>query len=172
MEDFMTLAKARYSVGKYKDTPIEDEKLDKIIEAGIIAPTAHNEQPWRCYVLRSPEALKKINDLTACAFHAPVVLMFTYNKDEQWKNPLEEGVTAGQEDVSIVATHMMLEAWELGIGSCWVNYFPNTKTEEAFNLPDNERVVLLMPMGYAQDGVHAAHLHNENRSKDELVKTL
>ena len=168
MDNFMQLAKERYSVRKYKDTPIEDDKLDQIIEAGIVAPTAHNEQPWRCYVLKSPEALKKINDLTTCAFHAPVVLMFTYNKDEQWKNPLEEGVTAGQEDVSIVATHMMLEAWELGIGSCWVNYFPNTKTEEAFNIPDNERVVLLMPMGYAAEGSHPSHYH----SRDELVKEL
>ena len=76
MEDFMTLAKARYSVRKYKDTPIEDDKLDKIIEAGIIAPTAHNEQPWRCYVLRSPEALKKINDglRFSCASGADVHL--------------------------------------------------------------------------------------------------
>ena len=63
MDNFMQLAKERYSVRKYKDTPIEDDKLDQIIEAGIVAPTAHNEQPWRCYVLKSAEKDQRSDDL-------------------------------------------------------------------------------------------------------------
>lgn len=58
--NFMELAKARYSVRKYSDKPIEKEKLDLILEAGRIAPTGHNNQPYRVYVLKSPEALEKV----------------------------------------------------------------------------------------------------------------
>jgi len=67
---FMELAKARYSVRKFSDKPIEKEKLDAILEAGRIAPTGHNYQPYRVYVLQSPEALEKIRGLTRCAFNA------------------------------------------------------------------------------------------------------
>ena len=169
---FLELAKKRFSVRKFTDQPVEKEKLDKVLEAGNIAPTAKNLQPQRIYVLQSEEALKKAYALTPCCYGAKTVLLFTYDIDEEWTNPLEDMIHSGDQDVSIVATHIMLEAEEQGLSTCWVNYFPNTKTEEAFNLPDNERVVLLMPMGYAQDGVHAAHLHNENRSRDELVKEL
>ena len=169
---FMELAKERYSVRKFSDKPIEKEKLDAILEAGRIAPTGHNYQPYRVYVLKSEEAISKIRSLTRCAFNAPVVLMVTVRKDEEWVNPFEHGIRAGEQDASIVATHMMLEAWELGIGSCWVNYFPVTQTADAFALPLNEVPLLLMPIGYAAEGVHPAHLHTQRRSNEELVKEL
>ena len=86
---FMELAKERYSVRKFSDKPIEKEKLDAILEAGRIAPTGHNYQPYRVYVLQSPEALEKIRGLTRCAFNAPVVLMVTVRKDEEWVNPCQ-----------------------------------------------------------------------------------
>ena len=170
--NFVELAKARYSVRKYSDKPIEKEKLDLILEAGRIAPTGHNNQPYRVYVLKSPEALEKVRGLTRCAFNAPVVLMVTVRKDEEWVNHFDHGIRAGEQDASIVATHMMLEAWELGIGSCWVNFFPVSKTADAFELPLNEVPLLLLPIGYAAEGVHPAHLHTERRSNDELVKEL
>ena len=169
---FMDLAKARYSVRKYQQRPIEEEKLRQILEAGMVAPTGVNAQPQRIYVLKSEEALTKIRGLTRCAFDAPVVLLVACNQDEQWHSPLEEGVTSGQQDVSIVATHMMLQAWELGIGSCWVDYFPNTETERAFGLPENERAILLLPLGYAAAESHPSHKHFESRAMDELVKEL
>ena len=102
--------------------------------SGTDRSTGHNYQPYRVYVLQSPEALEKIRGLTRCAFNAPVVLMVTVRKDEKWVNPFEHSIRAGEQDASIVATHMMLEAWELGIGSCWVNYFPVSQTADAFGL--------------------------------------
>lgn len=95
---FMDLAKARYSVRKFSDKPVEKEKLDAILEAGRIAPTGHNYQPYRVYVLQSPEALEKIRGLTRCAFNAPVVLMVTVRKDEEWVNPFEHSIRAGEQD--------------------------------------------------------------------------
>lgn len=169
---FLDLAKERYSVRKFSDRPIEQEKLDRIIETALVAPTAKNIQPWRMHILRSEEALAKVNSLTRCVFGAPVVLLFTYDRDEEWKSPLEEGVHAGVEDVSIAATHAMLEAQELGVGSLWVNLFPNTETERAFDLPESERSVLLMPIGYAAADCEPSERHAQSRPADELVSYL
>ena len=86
---FMDLAKARFSVRKYSDRMVEPEKLEQILEAGRMAPTAKNQQPYKIYVLQSGEALEKLNSLTHCAYGAKTVLLFTYNQDQDWKNPLE-----------------------------------------------------------------------------------
>ena len=172
MKDFLSLAKERYSVRNYQDKAIEPEKMEKILEAARIAPTAANFQPFRIYILKSEEALRKIREITPCAFNAPVVLLMTYNVDEQWKNRQEPGIASGQEDVSIVASHIMLEAWDLGIASCWVNAFPNSKAAEAFQIPENEKVVLLMPLGYADPEAAPSAKHTQYRAMDEVVREL
>ena len=170
--DFMELAKARYSVRKYDARPVEREKLDYILRAGSIAPTAKNLQPQRIYVLQSENALKKIAELTPCGFGAKTVLLFTYCVDEEWKNPLQEGVRSGVEDVSIVATHVMLAAASLGLGTCWVNFFANRRLDEELGIPGNERSVLLMPVGYpAADSVPSA-MHEKCRPLSETVRYL
>lgn len=168
--NFIDLTKQRYSCRSYKDTPVEKEKLDLILEAGRLAPTAKNNQPQRIYVLQSEEALEKIRSITTCAFNAPIVLMFAYNTEEEWTNPLEEGIHSGVEDASIVATHMMLEAAELSLATCWVNRFPNTETAKAFNLPENIKPVLLMPLGYPQDKPSPRHF--ERKQTEETVQYL
>lgn len=172
MKDFLSLAEERYSVRKYQDKAIEPEKMEKILEAARVAPTAANHQPFRIYILKSEEALKTIRGLTPCAFNAPVVLMFTYNEEEQWKNAQEPGIASGQQDVSIVATHIMLEAWDLGIASCWVNAFPNSRAAAAFQIPKQEKVVLLMPLGYADPAAEPSVKHKQYRLMDEVVKEL
>ena len=171
--EFMELAKERYSCRKFSDKPIEPEKLEKILEAGNIAPTAGNLQPQKIYVLQSEEAIAKVNSLSKCIYGAKTVLMFAYDSALDWKNPLEQGIHSGQQDVSIVATHIMLEACELGIASCWVNFFANSKLAEAFNLPENEKVVLLMPLGYAdQNSKPHQKWHYEHKAITETVKYL
>ena len=170
--DFIELAKKRFSVRKFAAAPVEKEKLDLIIEAGRVAPTAKNLQPQRIYVVQSSEGLAKIDALTPCRFGAGTVLIFTYNTEEEWQNPLEAGVRAGVEDVSIVATHMMLEAEDLGLGSCWVNYFPNCQLEKAFGLPKNEKAVLLLPIGYPAPEAAPSANHAASKSVEEFVKFI
>lgn len=150
--DFLELAKERFSVRNFSDKPIEQTKLDKILEAGNVAPTAVNYQPQKIYVLQSDDALAKVNSVCKCIYGAKTVLMFAYDSNQDWKNPRENGKHSGDQDVSIVATHIMLEAWNLGIGSCWVNLFSNSELEKIFNLPENEKTVLLMPLGYLAEG--------------------
>lgn len=170
--DFMELAKDRYSVRKFSDKVIEREKLEQILTAANIAPTAHNYQPQKIYVIESEEALAKINELSPCIFGARTVLMVAYDAEKDWQNPMQEGIHAGEQDVAIVATHMMLEAWDLGVASCWVNLFPNDKTAEAFDLPENIRPILLMPIGYAAEGAHPSKLHTLYPEQDNMVQYL
>ena len=171
--DFIELAKARYSCRKFSPKHVEPEKLAKILEAGNLAPTAANLQPQRIYVLQSDEALAKINSLCKYIYGAKTVLMFAYDSAQDWKNPEETGINSGQQDVSIVATHSMLEAWNLGIASCWVNLFSNAKVAEAFSLPESEKVVLLMPIGYAaEDSKPHPKWHSERKEIAKTVKYL
>ncbi len=166
---FLDLAQARFSVREYSDRPVEKEKLDQILEAGRMAPTAKNQQPQKIYVLQSEDALKKLSALTHCAYGAKAVLLFTYDQEQDWKNPLEDGVHSGVEDVSIVATYIMLQAIELGIYTTWCNYFSNSELEKAFQLPENEKSVLIMPIGYKADKAEPAPAHTASKESDELV---
>lgn len=171
--EFLELAKERYSVRSFSDREVEQEKLDKILEAGNAAPTAVNFQPQRIYVLRSEEALRKVNAVCKCIYGAKTVLLFACDERADWKNPQQAGVRSGQQDVSIVATHIMLEAWSLGIGSCWVNLFSNDELDSAFGLPENEKSVLLMPLGYAAaDAKPMEKWHYGRRPIDETVRYL
>ena len=170
--DFIELAKKRYSVRSYSDKKVEKELLDKILEAGNIAPTAKNQQPQRIYVIEDAKMLAKLDTLTPCRYNAPTVLIFTYNTDEDWKNPNEEGIHAGIEDVSIVATHIMLQAAELGLGTTWCNMFGNTALEKAFDLPANERSVLFMDLGYPAEDAEPSPRHTEKKPLEATVKYL
>lgn len=170
--DFTELAQARYSVRKFSDKAVEPEVLKRILEAGLLVPTAKNNQPQRIYVLQSKEALDKLDSLTHCRYGAGTVLLFTYNTDEDWKNPLEEGVHSGVEDVSITATYIMLRAIELGVYTTWCNYFANSKLEQAFDLPENEKAVLIMPIGYPAEGVAPAPAHTESKKLEEIVRHI
>ncbi len=120
---FMELAKSHYSVRKFMDKPVEDEKLAAILEAGKVAPTACNNQPQKIFVVKSEEMREKLRAVCKCTFGAPVIFVICYDETLSWKNRLMPGYQSGETDAAIVCTHMMLEAWELGIGSCWVGMF-------------------------------------------------
>ena len=170
--NFYELAKSRYSVRKFKEDDIEEDKLAKIIEAGRIAPTACNLQPQRVFVAKSKESRQKLKDVCACTFDAPVILVVCYDVEKSWKNKLMPPYQSGETDASIVATHMMLQAWELGIGSCWVGYFNAENVREALNLPDNLVVSCLLPIGYASEDATPAHYHDSCLDLNETVTLI
>lgn len=170
--NFMDLAKQRFSVRKYSDVQVEKEALASVLEAARVAPTAKNQQPQRIYVLQSKEALAKLDGLTHCRYGAQTVLLFAYNEDEDWKNPNEAGVHSGIQDVSIVATHMMLRATELGLHTTWCNMFANSALEKAFGLPQNEKSVLIMPIGHKAEDSIPAPMHGQTKSLDSMVTYL
>ena len=165
---FMELAKKRFSVRQFADKPVPKELLLKVLEAANVAPTAKNLQPHRIHVLTKAEDIAKLDELSPCRYGAPVVLVFSYNTEEDWKHGEEPGVRSGVEDVSIVATHVMLRAAELGLGTTWVNRFRNSQLEKAL-LPENERSVLIMPIGFPAENAKPSRMHTTKKPLDKTV---
>lgn len=166
--DFLTLAKERYSVRSFDERNVPAEIIDKIIEAGMVAPTACNNQPQRIIVVKGEEPLSRLRKCTKCHFDAPLAFIIAYNKNESWKRPFD-GTDSGFVDASIVTTHMMLEGWELGIGSTWVMFFEPDAVCREFALPDELVPVAILPMGYASAEAAPAPLHSKSKEISELV---
>lgn len=170
--EFIELAKSRYSVRSFSNKQIEDEKLNKILEAAKISPTAANQQPQKIYVLQSEKALRQINSVCQCIFGAPTILLIVADEKETWKNPFSKNYNTGDIDCSIVCTHLMLQAWELGIGSCWVGYFDLAQVEKAMGLPDNEKLVAILPIGYPSANSKPSNMHYSRKELSQTVKYL
>ncbi len=167
---FLELAKSRYSERYFADTPLEEEKLYQILEAGRIAPTACNNQPQRFFVLRSKAARAKAAKLTR-TYHAPVVVLVCYLDAEAWHSPYD-GFCSGDMDASIAASSMMFEAEDLGIHSIWLRGFDAAKVREAFDLPDGTVPSLMLALGYPGDESKPAPLHMQREPLEEFVIEL
>jgi nitroreductase len=166
--DFSALAAARYSVRKFKDTPVKKEDLDRILEAARSAPTAGNRQPQRVLVITREEGLKKIDLCTKCRFGAPAVLLVCADTTACWVRPFD-GAKSDQVDASIVTTQMMLQAADIGLGTTWVMFFDPAKLIEEFKLPDTLLPVALLVLGYPADDAVPADRHGLRNPLDKLV---
>ena len=89
-----------------------------------------------------------------------------------WKNPFSQDYNTGDIDCSIVCTHLMLQAWELGVGSCWVGYFDLAEVAKAMNIPDNEKLVAILPMGYPSEQSAPAPMHFTKKDLSQTVTYL
>lgn len=166
--DFLTLSKERYSVRDFAPTPIEKDKLDKILECAMLAPTGCNFQPQRILVISEKNALKKLDECTKYRFNAPTCICVCFNKDECWTRKHDDK-TCGEVDASIVTAHIMFRAWELGIGSTWVMSFNPFKLREYFNIPDNLEPIALLPIGYPAKDVQPSALHFKSKAVEDVV---
>lgn len=169
--DFTELAAQRYSVRNYADRPVEPEKIQAVLEAGRLAPTAKNLQPQRIHVIQSPEALAKIREVTRFAFNAPVVLICCGDVTKGWVNPYTQ-FNHTETDVAIVNCHMMLKATELGLGSLWVGMFDPQKVTDTFELPEQEIPFALLLLGYAAENAAPAPAHSVRKPLSETVSWL
>ena len=170
--NFLELAKNRYSVRNFQSTPIEEEKLNLILEAGRIAPTACNNQPQKIYVAKSKESREKLASVCPCTFDAPVILVVCYDHTRNWKSKLMPGYESGETDAAIVCTHMMLQAADLGVGSCWVGYFNAQAVSDVLNLPEQVTVSALLPLGYAAEDAKPAPLHTQYRDFADTIAEI
>ena len=169
--DFEKLSAARYSLRKFSPAPIEPEKLALVLEAGRSAPTAHNNQPQRIFVLQSPEALEKADGCTGCHFHPPVMLVVAYDPVVSWHRE-GDGKDHGEIDAAIAATQMMLQAADLGLGTTYVGMFDPEKLKAAFPELKDLGITALLPIGYPAEGAHPSRLHADRKPLEELVRYL
>ena len=166
--EFEKLIKERYSVRKFKEEHLPENTLDKILEAGHLAPTGCNYQPQRILVLNTDESMKKLKECTRCHFDAPTAMLVCCNINESWTRPYDSAKSAPV-DAAIVTTHLMLAAKNEGIGSCWVMHFNPEAMKNSFNIPENYIPVALLVMGYPAEDAKPLPLHETYRPIEDVV---
>ena len=166
--EFEKLITERYSVRNFKAEHLPDECISKILQAAHKAPTGCNNQPQRILVLNSDDSIEKLQKCTKCHFNAPTAMIVCYNEDESWKRPYD-GALSAPVDGAIVATHMMLAAHNIGVGSCWVMHFNPSLVKEEFNIPDNIKPLAILVMGYPDDASAPHDFHNKFRPMEETI---
>ena len=149
--DFIDLVNKRYSVRAYISTPIEKEKLSAILNAGRLAPTAKNLQPFQIIVIHTKGKKKKLLSIYQRDWfvQAPLVICLCGMKDIAWvrkDNRLYLDV-----DVAIVMDHIILAATDLGLGTCFIASFDAGNASKVLSLPDNIEPILFTPLGYPDD---------------------
>ena len=165
--EYRELIKARYSVRQFDPRPVEPELVEKVLEAGRLAPTAVNYQPQRVLILDTAEDMAKLAGCTRYTFHAPMALVVCYDKTVSWKRSYD-GHDMGEVDAAIVATHLMLAIHDLGLGATWVGYFDPEALKSTFCLPEHIVPVAIFPMGYPAADAKPAGLHGKRL---ELAQT-
>ena len=174
--EFLELAKSRYSLRKMDSSKkIDKELLEKIVETARISPSACNLQRHRLYVVSEDKPLEKIRQCTPCHFGAPVVIIICIDSDTKGSimdKDKAAGTKFGLIDAGIVASHMALEAADLGIGSTIVGMFDEKKLRAEFDIPQGLTPVLLLPLGYPEDGAGPCIKHKSRLPIDETVRWM
>lgn len=166
--DFLDIAKARYSVRKFSDKPVEKEKIDLILEAGRVSPTAMNYQSQRILVVESSEKLDKIKNCYSYPITMPIAMLICYDNAISAKRPFDNQ-DFGIVDATIVAVHMMFEISSLGLGSTFMVGFDPDKLREELSLPPNIIPVALLPLGYPAENSTPGPNHEQRLEISQTV---
>lgn len=165
--EFLELAKMRCSVRKYQTREVEEEKLLKILESGRVAPTAVNFQPQHLIVVKSQEGLEKLKKCCN-SYGAPLAIIACGDHLASWKRRYDNKDSLDV-DVSIVTTHMMLQATELGLGTVWIGAFDPDAVKKEFNIPENIEPVAILIIGYPDVEFKSPNRHNNERKPIEAM---
>ncbi|RLJ00484.1 MAG: NAD(P)H nitroreductase [Candidatus Aenigmatarchaeota archaeon] len=164
--DVISAIRKRRSIRRYSDREVEDEKLKVILKAAMFSPSAMHLRPWHFVVVRDKEIRERLSKVTEWAYflrEAPLNIVVCGDKNaKRWI-----------EDCSIAAEHIMLQATELGLGSCWVaihNSSSNPKAEEEVKetlaIPDNFGVLCIIAIGYRGEEKEE---HSDKEFEEEKV---
>jgi nitroreductase len=157
--EFFEVIRSRRSIRLYQDRPVEEEKLQAVLEAAVVAPSAGNLQAYEIYLVKSAAARARLAGLlTQMGFFSvvPVVLVFCANPERSVIRYSDRGRSLyAVQDATIACTQAMLAAAALGLATVWVGAFQETAVSEALALPASLRPVALLPLGYAAETVEA-----------------
>lgn len=156
-----SLVKQRYSVRKYEDRPVEAEKLQQLLAAGRVAPSAHNNQPSRLLVVQEQAGLEKLRQ-GANVYGAPLAIIVAGDHETAWVRPYDKKKSVDI-DASIVTDHIILAATELGLGTLWVCYFDPVVIRREFNIPDHLEPINIIGIGYAAGEAKSPDRHDAAR---------
>jgi nitroreductase len=171
--DFFELILNRESVRSYDPhRPVESDKIQKILKAGHLAPSAANRQPWRFYLVSTPEYLDKVRDCYHKSWFkkAPHLLLVTGKKDLAWTRS-SDGFNSLEMDIAIAMDHMILQAESLGVSTCWIVAFDTEKLHQLDIVEEGEVVYAITPLGYPEKDFKK-HGNKVRKSFNEVVKFL
>ena len=168
--NFNQLVSNRYSVRNFSKKEVEDEKLNKVLEAARLAPSAANFQPFKIYVIKSEPLLSSVRE----CYHrewinaAPIILVMVGLHEVAWKRS-SDTKDYTDIDTAIAIDHMTLQATDLGLGSCWVCNFNAVLCSHVLKLKPSEEPIALIPLGFpASDDIPV----RKRKGLDELVVWL
>jgi nitroreductase len=164
--DIYDLIKLRKSVRSYLPKDVEEDKLNRVLDAGRLAPSAGNRQEWRFIVVKEKEQRQKLAGATNHAFvaEAPVVLACCAENDG---HTMPCGLPSFSIDAAIAIDHITLAAVAEGLGTCWIGGFDADKAKEVLGIPDGIAVVELLPIGYPAD---PSEQQKTRKSLDEIIR--
>lgn len=168
---FQELAKQRYSCRKFSDRKVEQELLDKIVEVAIAAPTAVDRQPVQVFLMESDQAKEAICSVTRFSFGAEHFLVVGAKQEEAWVRKYD-GRNFADVDASIVATHIMMEIADLGLGTTWVGHFDAPRLQELCPQLQGLDLIAIFPIGYPAEDDEPSPRHFERKTKEELFAVL
>ncbi len=168
---FYELAKARYSCRKLTDAAIEPEKINRILQAAIAAPTAKNSQCYTIWKVQSPEAFDKIKQVTPYTFGSALAFVIGAKKEGAFDRPFDNK-NFSEIDAAIVATHLMLAIQDEGLGTTWVGWFDAPKLQELFPEMQGYELVAIFPVGYPAEDAKPHQRHEDRRPMSEVVVEL
>lgn len=170
MTNFLELAKARYSCRKLTAKEIEPEKIDRILQATIAAPTAKNIQPYKIWKITSQEAREKIQQVAKFPFvkESAVIFVVGAKKADGFVRPFDNK-NYYEIDAAIVSTHLMLAVQDEGLATTWVGYFDAPKLQELIPEMQGYDLIAVFPIGYPADDAKPSNRHEERRDISEAV---
>ncbi|MFC1987180.1 nitroreductase family protein [Chloroflexota bacterium] len=148
---FLKLAKQRYSVRAYKFNPVEEDKLNQVLEAARLAPTASNRQPFQLIVIHTAGKQEELSRIYPRPWfvQAPIVICACGTPDQAWVR--RDSKNYCDVDVTIAMDHLILAAADLGLGTCWIAAFDPVAAREVLGLPDGVEPIAFTPLGYPDD---------------------
>ena len=149
--EFLELVEKRYSVRDYRSDDVEDEKLNTVLEAARLAPTAVNYQPFQIIVMHTKSRENELKRIYPAEWFVqpPLIICICAVRDKAWTR--RDGKNFMDIDATIVMDHIILAATSVGLGTCWIGAFDAAATKEVLNLPEGIEPVLFTPLGYPAD---------------------
>ena len=162
MEDvnkLMGIIKKRRSIRKYRNRPVEKQKIINMVKAARLAPSASNGQPWRFFAVEDKDKLKTVvgslGKINSWAKTAPIIIIgcSTRSSAVHYVADAIKGVKYYLIDLGIAMEHMVLAATEMGLSTCWIGWFDERKIKKTIGIPSGWKVVSVLTVGYADEGL-------------------
>lgn len=169
--EFNTVLQRRYSCREFSPTPIEQEKVDRILEAGRIAPTAVNKQPVHLWAISNPGTLEAIKGVTRSNYGAPLIFVVGCRPADAWVRRYD-GKNGAEVDASIVATYLMLAAENEGLATLWVGSFDPALLRGILPGSEGYELVAMINVGNPAPESQPSPMHGARKAMEDFLTKM